>query len=183
MDIFGLILGSAGDSDTVEDNGEVSSDSSGDENEDDALRTFKSVLKRGLNIVQYGTIGPACTIHLVLKRDVLYWTGGRALANGKRELSLLDVHFVDVGKNTAAFSSASAAGIADEICFSLVTADDTAAVDMAAGVLSLLSFGNSPVSAGQTLDLQASSAVERDALTQGISMAMAALAAAEEPAT
>lgn len=166
MDFLGYMMGSAPSAQKAEDehDGEVSDDSSGDESEEPALKIFKSVLKQGLNIVQYGASGPACTVHLTLKRDVLYWTGGRSLTNGKRELPIQAIHYVDVGKNTPALESASAAGIPDDFCFSLVTADEAAT--------SFLPFGNP--AAEQTLDLQAANMTERDALTQGISIAMAA---------
>jgi len=113
MDFLGYMMGGAPLAQAEDDDdGEVSDDSSGDESEEPALKIFKTVLKQGLDIVQYGEKGPACTVHLTLKRDVLYWTGGRALTNGKRELPIQAIHYVDVGKNTPALESAS--GIPDD---------------------------------------------------------------------
>ena len=66
--------------------------------------------------------------------------------NGGREIALADVMFVDTGKRTLGFTSAASATSADERrCFSIVTSN-------------------------QSLDLEASSSMEREAMVQGFSM-------------
>ena len=91
-------------------------------------------------------------VHLSLRKNVLYWSGGRPV-NGVRELSIHDILFIDIGKNTAGFlSGKSAAKVSESLCFSLVTAT-------------------------QSLDLEAASATEREAMAQGFSMLMATIEA------
>ena len=85
--------------------------------------------------------------------NVVRWEGGKALG-ARRELPMDDVMFVEVGKNTATFARAS---VADDVCFSRVTSDDAA-----------------------TLDLEASSKMEREAISQGFSMILAAIKGSDE---
>ena len=73
-------------------------------NDMDLLRTFKKVLASGVNMIQHGATGPAVQVHLSLRKNVLYWSGGRPV-NGRRELPIPDVMFIDIGKNTAGFVS------------------------------------------------------------------------------
>jgi hypothetical protein len=87
------------------------------------VNIFRKVLASGVNLIQHGATGPAVQIHLSLRKNVLYWSGGRPV-NGRRELPVPDVMFIDIGKNTAGFVSGhSAKHVDQELCFSLVTSD------------------------------------------------------------
>jgi hypothetical protein len=122
-------------------------------NDQDLLRTFKKVLASGVNMIQHGATGPAVQIHLSLRKNVLYWSGGRPV-NAKRELAIPDIMFIDICKNTAGFvAGSSSKGVEQDVCFSLVTSD-------------------------QSLDLEATSKMEREAMAQGFSMLMATVEAA-----
>jgi len=122
-------------------------------NDSDLLRTFKKVLASGVNMIQHGASGPAVQVHLSLRKNVLYWSGGRPV-NGRRELPIPDIMFIDIGKNTAGFvSGQSAKDVDQDLCFSLVTSD-------------------------QSLDLETTSKMEREAMAQGFSMLMATIEAA-----
>mmetsp|Transcript_28657 Transcript_28657/g.33846 ORF Transcript_28657/g.33846 Transcript_28657/m.33846 type:complete len:215 (-) Transcript_28657:49-693(-) len=122
-------------------------------NDQDLLRTFKKVLASGVNMIQHGATGPAVQVHLSLRKNVLYWSGGRPV-NGKRELPIGDIMFIDIGKNTAGFvSGQSAKSVDQDVCFSLVTSD-------------------------QSLDLETTSKMEREAMAQGFSMLMATMESA-----
>merc|ERR1712070_1263177 len=105
------------------------------------LRTFRQVLASGVNILQHCIKGPVAQIHLTLNRDIISWSGGRSV-NGSRELRVSDIMFVDIGKRTVAFvSGMSSQNVNEDCCFSLVTSN-------------------------QSLDLQASSKMEREAMAQ-----------------
>jgi len=65
---------------------------------------LRKVLASGVNMIQHGATGPAVQVHLSLRKNVLYWSGGRPV-NGRRELPIPDIMFIDIGKNTAGFVS------------------------------------------------------------------------------
>ena len=114
---------------------------------------LRGILSDGVNMIQHGATGPAVQVHLSLRKNVLYWSGGRPV-NGRRELPIPEIMFIDIGKNTAGFVSGhSAKQVDQDLCFSLVTSD-------------------------QSLDLEATSKMEREAMAQGFSMLMATIEAA-----
>ena len=84
---------------------------------------------------------------------LLSFAGGRPV-NRRRELPIPEIMFIDIGKNTAGFvSGQSSTDVPQDFCFSLVTSD-------------------------QSLDLEATSKMEREAMAQGFSMLMATVEAA-----
>mmetsp|Transcript_44750 Transcript_44750/g.57319 ORF Transcript_44750/g.57319 Transcript_44750/m.57319 type:complete len:157 (+) Transcript_44750:93-563(+) len=131
------------------------SDSDDDLNTEDpeyqVLKTFKQVLRNGIDFRQHGITKPSVTIHLTFHKGVLYWSGGRPITNQLREIVIKDLKFIEVGKSTNGFSDhGTALGVDPALCFSLIT------------------------SMGDSLDLETSSNQERDACVQGFSMLIAA---------
>lgn len=112
---------------------------------------FASVLSDGITLVQHsGGKSPAEVKLTLTGRDLQLRT--RRFFGTQKPLSvdLKDVLFIEWGKRTQNLSSDATKDVRDEVCFSLVTEDST-------------------------LDFQASSKVERDALVQGFMLKVADL--------
>lgn len=120
------------------------------------LNTFISVLSEGLTITMHGSKGRPKQIKLWLEGDyTLKWASTKALVKKKKKMNLHDVLFVEVGKQTTNFARATARAANEDLCFSLVTQTTT-------------------------LDLESSSKMEREAMTQGFSMILNDLKANED---
>lgn len=113
------------------------------------LSTFTSVMQHGINVMLHTAKGPK-QIQLTMDdtTSTLKWNSAKMFARKKNELQLSRVLFIELGKQTNNFHLASAKVTADDLCFSLVTQDST-------------------------LDIEASSKVERDALAQGFAIMLA----------
>lgn len=108
------------------------------------LHTLKDVLTQGIILTQY-TTGSAKQVKVFLNGNVLQWRSAKFLARKNFKLDLRKVLCVEWGKKTSNFHLPLAAKAPIDCCFSFLTDD-------------------------QTLDFEASSKVERDALAQGFTL-------------
>lgn len=118
----------------------------------EAVVEFKKVLKQGIYLTQHsGDHNPQ--ILFAVHNNVIQYSGGIALKSGSRRFHFENLAFVGVGKRTEGFlTSSSASDVDEDLCFSLVIP------------------GNYPFSSNDSLDLEASSALEREALVYGVSL-------------
>ena len=89
-------------------------------------------------------------IQLTLVGTELRWKAAKVFARNHYRIDLRDIKYVEWGKQTSTFQKHPSMGAADDLCFSLIT-DKV------------------------TVDLEASSKVERDALVQGFSLVVGGL--------
>jgi len=121
--------------------------------EENLKKSLKSLLRGGMTMAHYRAGKPPKNILLSLVGTVggiLRWRSPRFLARNSYDLNLVDVVSIEWGKNTQVFLACKEAeAVPHDVCFSLVSE-----------------------SKGQfsTLDLQASSKVERDLLVQGFTL-------------
>jgi hypothetical protein len=112
----------------------------------------------GVLIVAHGSRGKPKTVRLVLTEPAITWRtemrkksashGGRELKLGKlHQVPLGHIMYVDVGKQTTALRRVENAGVSESLCFSLLTKEGS-------------------------LDLEANSHRERDALVQCFSLVL-----------
>lgn len=119
--------------------------------QDEALRkTFHSVLKEGMTMVLHTSDKNPKQIHLTLVGTELRWKAAKVFARNMYKIDLRDIKYVEWGKQTNTFQKQVSSAASDDQCFSLVTER-------------------------VTVDLEASSKVERDALVQGFSLVVSAL--------
>ena len=108
-------------------------------------QTLLSVLSQGMVLMVYNEKGAKqANAHLV-GGSMLHWRTVKMFAKKGKQLNLRDVLFINWGKQTNKFHLPGSKIAIDECCFSLVTAKDT-------------------------IDFEASSKVERDALAQGFTI-------------
>lgn len=103
--------------------------------------TLKAVLAKGMKMTLYTVDGPK-KIKMFLVGMELRWRTVKIISRKTYKVDLRNVDYLEWGKRTAAFQSDAARVLDEELCFSLV-------------------------SPSKTVDLQASSKVERDAVAQG----------------
>ena len=116
--------------------------------EHDLRVTFRKLLRNGVVLLQHHGDTPGEKIRLCLgDHDILAWDGGGFEVAGSRRVSLHDVVCIEVGRQNGGFTSCSYAveNVSEDLCFSLVTSN-------------------------ASLDLEASSLREREALAQGFIM-------------
>ncbi|EED95567.1 predicted protein [Thalassiosira pseudonana CCMP1335] len=113
----------------------------------------------GVLIVAHGSRGKPKTVRLVLTESAITWrtemrkksatsTGGKELKLGKlHQVPLSHIMYVDIGKQTTALRRVENAAVAEALCFSLLTKEGS-------------------------LDLEANSPRERDALVQCFSLVL-----------
>lgn len=119
--------------------------------QDEALRrTFHSVLKEGLTMLLHTGERTAKPIQLSLVGTELRWKSVKVFARNLYKIDLRDIRYVEWGKQTNTFQKHPSMGASEDLCFSLIT-DKV------------------------TVDLEASSKVERDALVQGFSLVVGGL--------
>lgn len=119
--------------------------------QDEALRkTFHSVLKEGMTMVLHTSEKNPKQIHLTLVGTELRWKAAKVFARNMYKIDLRDIKYVEWGKQTNTFQKQVSSAASDDQCFSLVTER-------------------------VTVDLEASSKVERDALVQGFSLVVSGL--------
>jgi hypothetical protein len=113
---------------------------------DSALaQTLLSVLNQGMTLMIYSKDGAKQANVTLVGGAELHWRTLKLFSKKGKQLNLREVLFINWGKQTNKFHLPSAKGAIDECCFSLVTAKDT-------------------------IDFEASSKVERDALAQGFTI-------------
>ena len=119
--------------------------------QDEALRkTFHSVLKEGMTMVLHTSDKNPKQIHLMLVGTELRWKAAKVFARNMYKIDLRDIKYVEWGKRTNTFQKQASSGASEDMCFSLITEK-------------------------VTVDLEASSKVERDALVQGFSLVVSGL--------
>lgn len=119
--------------------------------QDEALRkTFHSVLKEGMTMLLHTGDKTPKPIQLTLVGTELRWKAAKVFARNQYKIDLRDIKFVEWGKQTSTFLKHPSMGASEDLCFSLIT-DKV------------------------TVDLEASSKVERDALVQGFSLVVSGL--------
>jgi hypothetical protein len=118
---------------------------------DDALaKTLLSVLDQGMTLTLYSFRGGK-QVHISLVNGCeLRWRTLKLFAKKGKHLDLHDVMFVNTGKQTKKFHLPQAGTAVEDLCFSLITSVDS-------------------------LDFEASSKVERDALVQGFTILVSRL--------
>jgi len=136
--------------------GSVASSSAYEEN---LKKSLLSLLRGGMTMTQFRPGKPPKSILLSLagaSGNTLRWRSPRLLARNSYSLALVAVVSIEWGKNTQVFLSCKEAEqVSNDVCFSLVSE----------------SMGGGQFS---TLDLQASSKVERDLLVQGFTLLIGA---------
>lgn len=129
--------------------------------EENLKKSLTSLLRGGMTMTQYRALKPPKTILLSLlgvNDNTLRWRSPRLLARNSYEMKLANVTSIEWGKNTSVFLACNeAAAVSNDMCFSLVFEHNA----------SSLSRGQK---SQDTLDLQASSKVERDLLVQGFTL-------------
>lgn len=117
---------------------------SSSESDEAVLATFKSVLQQGIMIRKHSTKGIK-SVSLTVFGNELRWHTGKMLsiASKKHSLNICDITRTESGKNTDVFRGRDS--VDPDRCFSLMMSNDS-------------------------LDFEASSKVERDALLQGFSL-------------
>jgi hypothetical protein len=119
--------------------------------QDEALRkTFLSVLKEGMTMLLHTGEKSPKQIQLTLVGTELRWKSAKVFARTQYKVDLREIKFVEWGKQTDTFAKQTSMSASEDMCFSLVT-DKV------------------------TVDLEASSKVERDALVQGFSLVVGGL--------
>lgn len=119
--------------------------------QDEALRkTFHSVLKEGMTLLLHTGDKNPKQVHLTLVGTELRWKAAKVFARNLYKIDLRDIKYVEWGKQTSTFQKHPSMGASEDLCFSLIT-DKV------------------------TVDLEASSKVERDALVQGFSLVVGGL--------
>lgn len=105
--------------------------------------TLQQLRDEGLKIIAHGSKGKPKTVRLVLTENAIEWRTESTKRKNKvgkmHRVPLQHIMYVDVGKQTTALKRVENAAVSDEVCFSLLTKEGS-------------------------LDLEASSSHERDAL-------------------
>jgi len=113
--------------------------------------TMQQLRDTGIQIIAHGSKGKPKTVRLVLTENAITWRTESTKRNKKvgksHQVPLTQIMYVDVGKQTTALRRVENASLADNICFSLLTRDGS-------------------------LDLEASSPQERDALVNCFSLVL-----------
>lgn len=111
------------------------------------LASFRSVLADGLTITLHSSEGRPKQVKLWLIDHQLRWAPKNAIIKKRHKMYLEEVLFVEKGKQTATFARNSARNAPEQCCFSLVTQNET-------------------------LDFEASSKMEREAMCQGFTLCL-----------
>lgn len=120
------------------------------------LETFVKVLTQGITVKLHSPKDKAAKeIKLSMDKNILVWKylGTRSIITAfkKNKFDIKDIRSIGWGKKTATFECAASALTQDELCISLIAADD------------------------KTLDFEVSSKVERDSLAQGFTLLIGAM--------
>jgi hypothetical protein len=113
-------------------------------------KTFLLVLKEGMTMLLHTGEKSPKQIQLTLVGTELRWKSAKVFARTQYKVDLREIKFVEWGKQTDTFAKQTSMSASEDMCFSLVT-DKV------------------------TVDLEASSKVERDALVQGFSLVVGGL--------
>jgi len=111
------------------------------------LTAFTSVLRQGITISLH-TIKGVKQINLTLSGTELKWQSLKVFVRKISKLDVKDILYIEMGKKTTSFKLPGASSVLDDYCFSLITNQES-------------------------IDLEASSKVERDALAQGFAILIA----------
>ena len=111
------------------------------------LTAFTSVLRQGITISLHSIKGVK-QINLTLSGTELKWQSLKVFVRKISKLDVKDILYIEMGKKTTNFKLPSASSVLDDYCFSLITNQES-------------------------IDLEASSKVERDALAQGFAILIA----------
>ena len=111
------------------------------------LTAFTSVLRQGITISLH-TIKGVKQINLTLSGTELKWQSLKVFVRKISKLDIKDILYIEMGKKTTSFKLPGASSVLDDYCFSLITNQES-------------------------IDLEASSKVERDALAQGFAILIA----------
>lgn len=120
----------------------------GDIGEKELLQTFLAVLADGLALVMHTSRGKPRRVKVWLEDTELMWRAARSVnvMRKKHTVDINDLSHVESGKATAVFRRTANARLSDDLCLSLVCNN------------------------GSTIDLEASSRMEREAIKQGFAM-------------
>lgn len=111
------------------------------------LTAFTSVLRQGITISLH-TIKGVKQINLTLAGTELRWQSLKVFVRKVSKLDVKDILYIEMGKKTTSFKLTGASSVLDDYCFSLITNQES-------------------------IDLEATSKVERDALAQGFAILIA----------
>jgi len=113
--------------------------------------TMQQLRDTGVKIIAHGSKGKPKTVRLILTENAIEWRTESTRKKNKvgkmHQVPLSQIMYVDVGKQTTALRRVENASIAENVCLSLLTRDGS-------------------------LDLEASSALERDALVNCFSLVL-----------
>lgn len=113
---------------------------------DSALaQTLLTVLNQGMTLMIYNEHGAKQAKVTLVGGSILHWRTERMFSKKGKQLNIREVLFVNWGKQTNKFHLPGSKVAVEDCCFSLVTAKES-------------------------LDFEASSKVERDALAQGFTI-------------
>ena len=111
------------------------------------LTAFTSVLRQGITISLH-TLKGVKQISLTLSGTELKWQSLKVFVRKICKLDIKDILYIEMGKKTTNFKLPGASSVLEDYCFSLITNQES-------------------------IDLEASSKVERDALAQGFAILIA----------
>lgn len=137
---------------TIHQNSPWSSHAKNEFNDEIAISTTMQQLRdTGIQIIAHGSKGKPKSVRLVLSENAIEWRTESSKKKGKvgknHRVPLTHIMYVDVGKQTTALRRVENAAISENLCLSLLTKEGS-------------------------LDLEASSAMERDALVNCFSMVL-----------
>lgn len=137
---------------TIHQNSPWSSNAKNEFNDEIAISTTMQQLRdTGIQIIAHGSKGKPKSVRLVLSENAIEWRTESSKKKGKvgknHRVPLTHIMYVDVGKQTTALRRVENAAIPENLCLSLLTKEGS-------------------------LDLEASSAMERDALVNCFSMVL-----------
>jgi hypothetical protein len=133
------------DTSLLSDNNLDSSTGSTESKQREFLEYFRRVMQPGIVVILHTAKRGSKAIKLRLEGNDLLWQSNKPNPKKKFRLKLTDILRVEKGKYTPNFSASSASKVDASLCFSLITANST-------------------------IDLQTSSALERDAMAKALEL-------------